>query len=720
MVEKHLRQPKDSYLDLLILFFFPLVQVFINSNWIFNPIRAVPSLPFQDTWFYNGNFFYFFDYANEGATGIHYFVERLPSNIPGYYLYHLLSPLKANYILHLGYYYMAVFSLYSILRSLLNQRSALIASLAMGSYPWFLRAVGWDYVDGVGIAYYCLSMALMVAASRRQQWRLLLFAAGIASACLVFTNLFWVPFILMLVLFYIVLNHLFEKRSLIYSGLFFGAGGVAMTALFSVFYYFAAGRFLFFANSIRAARDISGDSTLTPLLELIYGPMEPYWLILPVLCLITMCLWLTSRKLSINNKTHVIQILLLIHFCLFFGLFTFWHIFFQPYLSIFLYMSYVIPATFLLFGILISDRLNDFTDRQFYVLVAASVAIFIAPMLLTLSSRIFKVFAGIQDDWILMVASGSMLTGFLLLSRRSSVLFACAAITAINFIGGADANVYVQDRWKGRDGFIAVVEAVKAIDKIYPDNDQKLVFMYDFYNFDIPGFAIGGIYVDMRGRLIDYNESNPIGWDDIAPFNDRDVLLIARKGNAYKKLKEQFSQYSESIRLDLKARTPIQSGKIKFYLFLFHINYPEHDHLYPGETFEFDLPFKGKNFYPIEIDQDLSYVWSGPGTESEMYLRLGSLQRDVDLSICAHALEPEILDSFQLYVNNIYIPTIVRSEAGCSSVLTGTIPKTIINKAPLDVTTFTFRVSQTISPADLGINVDARKLGLNLDWIKIE
>ena len=195
MVEKCINDFKDKHLDLVILFLFPLVQVFINSNWIFNPVKALPIAPFQDTWFYNGNFFYFFDYVNEGLASTHYFVERLPLNIPGYYLYHLLSPLKANYILHLAYYYIAVFSLYAILRSLLNKRSALIASLAMGSYPWFLRAVGWDYVDGTGIAYYSLSMALMVAASKQRHWRPFSFGAGIATACLIYTNLFWIPFV---------------------------------------------------------------------------------------------------------------------------------------------------------------------------------------------------------------------------------------------------------------------------------------------------------------------------------------------------------------------------------------------------------------------------------------------------------------------------------------------------------------------------------------------
>ena len=721
MVEKYLKDFNDKYLDLVILFFFPLVQVFINSNWIFNPVKALPSGRFQDTWFYNGNFFYFFDYAIEGITSTHYFVERLPSNIPGYYLYHLLSPLKANYILHLGYYYIAIFSTYFILRSLLNRRSALMASLAMGSYPWFLRAVGWDYVDGVGIAYYCLSMALMVAASKQRHWRPLLFGAGIAVACLIFTNLFWFPFVLILVLFYITLNYLFEKRNLLLSGLFFGGGGLTITAFLGTFFYFATGRFLFFEQSIKSAIRISKDSTLTPLIEGMYGSMEPYWLLLPILFLITICFLLASRKVNLNSITYAIQIILLIQFCLSFGLLIFWHVFFHPYLRIFLYMSYLIPSTFLLFGALISNFLDGLTDRQFYFASASSIAIFIAPLALTLFGQYFDNFARIQDNLILLVSGGLVLIGSLLIRSRFSVVFACAGIAAIGFIGGADANVYVQDRWKGRDSFVAVVEAVKAIDKIYPDHDQNLVFMYDLYNFDVPGVAIGGIYVDMAGGLIGYQENSSIGWDAIAPFNDRDILLIAQKSNAYKKIEKQFSEYPGTVQLNFKAHRPIESGKIRFHLFLFHINVQKQDHLYSGETFEFDRPFEGENFHNLENIQGVTYAWSGPETESKLHFKLGVLEKDAKLSICLNStLQPEILDSFQLNVNDVYIPTMRNSDVDCYALFEGVIPKAIVNKNPLGSTVISFRVSDTISPQELGINMDSRRLGLSFDWIRIK
>ena len=711
----YLKDFEEKYLNLTILFFFPILQVWINSNWIFNPIKALPLLAFRDTWFYNGIFFYFFDYVNEGFMSDHYFIERLPSNIPGYYLYHLLSPLKANYILHLGYYYIAVFSIYFILYSLLNKRTALIASLAMGSYPWFLRAVGWDYVDGIGIAYYCLSMGLLVGAMKRPRPGLLLYGAGISTACLIFTNLFWLPFTVMLMAFYILIRYAVQKRRVIIDMLSFCAGGLTITVFFSLFFYSVSGRYVFFENSIRAAFTISKDSGLTSLLERMYATMEPYWLILPTLLLCSAGILLVTRQLSVNSHSHAVPMILLLQFSLTFGFLVFWHIFFQPYLFIFLYMSYLIPSTFLLFGALISSTMEDLTNQQYYIVVVLCLIVFVAPLALT--SFYFETLTQIQDNLILLTISGLMLVASLLLRSHFSIILSCTAIVMIGFIGGADANVYVRDRWQGKNSFISVVKAVKVIDEINPNNRPNLALLYDDSKFDVPGGALQGIYANISG--LGYEQNRPIGWEIITPFNDHDVILIAHTNKAYQNIEEYFSHYPDTVQLDLQSRVRIQSGNFEFYLFLLHISYQEHDHLYSGEIFEFDRPFEGKNFYPFENMQDQSFVWSGPEKETEMYFNLGRLNNDAGLDICVYALQPEILDNLQLYVNDVYVPVRRSRGGGCSSLFTAIIPQAIIGENASDVTKFVFQVSKTVSPLELGINADSRQLALRFDWIKI-
>jgi len=384
-------------------------------------------------------------------------------------------------------------------------------------------------------------------------------------------------------------------------------------------------------------------------------------------------------------------------------------------------MSYLIPATFLLFGVLISNSLNKLTDRQFNVITAFCIVIFISPLTLTLSGKYFYMFTNIQNNAILLAIGSSILVSFLLVQYRFSVPFACVAIAVIGFIGGADTNVYVQDRWKERDNFVAVVKAINAIDEIYPGDGRDLVFWYDNYNFDIPGLAIGGVYLDMSGN--GYKEDGSFSWDwaTITSFNNKDILLIAQKRNAYKKIEEMLSKYPDIFQLSLQKHVPIKSGKVRLHLFLFHLSFQEQDHLYPGETFEFDRPFDGKNFYPLEYAQGVTYAWSGPEIESEIRFKLGTLEKDAELSICVNtALQPEILDSFQLYVNDVFIPTARSIDTDCYSLYRGTIPKEIVNKPQSDKTVLSFHISKTVSPYELGINIDGRTLGLSFDWIKIE
>jgi hypothetical protein len=158
MVAERTNQTSARFSDKIIILVFPLLLISLNSNWIFTP--ATNFLP--DPWFYFSYFRYFYDYAVEFPSTVYYFVERITWNVPGYYIYQTFPPLLANYVLHLIVYYIALFSLYGILHSLFNRRTAILSALIMGGYPWFLRAVGWDYVDGIGISLILLLIYVLI------------------------------------------------------------------------------------------------------------------------------------------------------------------------------------------------------------------------------------------------------------------------------------------------------------------------------------------------------------------------------------------------------------------------------------------------------------------------------------------------------------------------------------------------------------------------------
>src|SRR5262245_19700568 len=117
-------QTRKDYIEITTLIFLPILLSAINSNWIFTLVTN--NMP--DPWFYLGYFRYFFKYAPTFPSNINYFVERLTWNLSGYFIYHIVSPLVANYILHLTVYYISIFALYGTLLLTRNKRTAFLSA----------------------------------------------------------------------------------------------------------------------------------------------------------------------------------------------------------------------------------------------------------------------------------------------------------------------------------------------------------------------------------------------------------------------------------------------------------------------------------------------------------------------------------------------------------------------------------------------------------------
>lgn len=319
---------------------------------------------------------------------------------------------------------------------------------------------------------------------------------------------------------------------------------------------------------------------------------------------------------------------------------------------------------------------------------------------------------------------GSFVLILSLISRsRYSIAFACLSISLIGFVGGAGANVYVKDRLKGEKDFIATMDAVKAIDDMYPNHRQDIVMMYDSGNFDIPGVALGGIYFDMYSRLIHYKENDAINPAQFFQFNDQKIVWIAEKEDAFEKLTAQLKKYPEYIKFDLIDQRAINSGNKPFHVFLFHfiMNKNPLVHLKVGDAFEFEIPFKGDGFNLPEINNvGKSFIWTGPETKSDLYLNIDPIKNDIKISVCAiSVIKSDILDNFKLLVNQTPISLTRSTRPDCWILYTGTVPARAFAQQSSE-TQFTFEIDRTYSPAELGASLDNRKLGIALDWIKLE
>ena len=136
----------------------PLIYLAINPSFGQNQAGDI------DTWFYYGlakSFWYHWghDFRND------YYETRLPYIIPAAIIFAALSDRIASFILSYLVYGTCAFSLFYVLCRHVSKPTALLATMLLVSDLFFMRTVGWQYVDGGVLAYGSLTFAALTAAA---------------------------------------------------------------------------------------------------------------------------------------------------------------------------------------------------------------------------------------------------------------------------------------------------------------------------------------------------------------------------------------------------------------------------------------------------------------------------------------------------------------------------------------------------------------------------
>jgi len=232
--------------DLTLIVAWPLLLLLIDADWAFTPLNEI------DSWVYFGTFVNLpYNLTNFSQT---YYVGRLSWILPGYLAHALLKPVAAAVCLHLAVFYAATLGCYFCLRTTVGRRPALAVSLMLGAYQPFLDAVGWDYVDGAGIAYFLLACACGTAAIQRKRpllWGA--WAGAFAGACVI-TNLAWLMLMpgLVIYLAWLSSDRPFVQRARL--ALAIGVGIAAVTITCALVYASITGNYWFFLPSITVSR----------------------------------------------------------------------------------------------------------------------------------------------------------------------------------------------------------------------------------------------------------------------------------------------------------------------------------------------------------------------------------------------------------------------------------------------------------------------------------
>lgn len=259
------------------LFFLPILLLQINQNIFITPAGA-----YLDPWFYTG-YFLSLPHFLEVFPGA-YYGTRLPWVLPGFFFHSLFPPLWANHLLHLSFYYMIVFGTYFVFKLNLGRAAAWLAALSLGLSPGALRALGWDYMDGAGIAYTVLTILCLEASVTSKRSGLWLVLAGVFTACCVYINTF------LLVLCPVFFIHWLLRRGeggrQLWQAVLWAAIGVFLATYFlGTINKMLGDRFLFFLSSFgHIQRSLAAPSPYMP--SGAKWLLDAWWLVLPAVAFV--------------------------------------------------------------------------------------------------------------------------------------------------------------------------------------------------------------------------------------------------------------------------------------------------------------------------------------------------------------------------------------------------------------------------------------------------
>ena len=476
------RQRRFRDPGLAVLAALPLVLLAIDSDWIF-------SGPHRDAWIYYGYFenaIYLLRRFPEA-----YYSSRLAVILPGFVLHHLLPPLMANLVLHLALYWAAVLSFYGVVKKTFGVRVALLTGLALGCHPYLLSEVGWNYVDGFGIAYFLVALLLVTLAAESPSWRSLLVMAGAMATAIVSTNLFYVVYLPVLAGHFIVLNQRRVNRVPPLAGaLWASLGATALFVLFGFLTWGVNGDFLYLFSSLSFAAGSVGIPSIFRSDTYRWLP-DAVWLVFPTVVLLGSALllgraWLDPslrwNRLLLWSQVQFLYLALLMLLLQFAG---------RPILQYFYYPTLLIPVAFLAFAGQVAQMMAELPGRRFVILAAAVAVLQIVPLCVPLVRALSPMSTLFPSTVLLALPAG--LGVVLVLARKAAgaravlLAFLCLALSQLLVRqGGSIFWNFEKHGGDGRGLFLQMSHAVTAIESFDPSQNARL--WYDAEEKD------GGVY----------------------------------------------------------------------------------------------------------------------------------------------------------------------------------------------------------------------------------
>lgn len=435
-----------------------------------------------DPWFYLGYFRNLIDFQRDLAPGFHA-GTRYSWILPGYLLHRIFPPVAANLILHLTVHSIATLSLFSILRAVCGARAAFLTAALFSFHPWLWAATGWDYVDGPGIAYCLLALALLTRAQSLPTPATFLYA-GAALAAMLYTNLSWILVVPLLLAYH--LATIWTRRSsatvsaAAASFAWITVGFCAITLIFCGVNYWLDGTFWFLRSEIATARNYGG-SWRWPASIWESGRIGP-WLWFSILASCSALALLPQRARPFAVRKHAAALVFSAQLLV--ALATLGYLQWRgpAALGQYFYASHLLPFIFLVIGTSFWQAADSLTERAYLAHCAGSVAAFAA------------IWYG-AEEWPLseslsLVIGGCLLAAALLLHQRKAGV--ALGIAGFAFFTGTMTSE-AAGLHGSRPQYERVMDARAKIEKLR--NHSPIWFWFDQHDPDVADFfALNSTY----------------------------------------------------------------------------------------------------------------------------------------------------------------------------------------------------------------------------------
>jgi len=369
----------------IVLMTLPALIFLINPNWLFQDVGNM------DPWFYFGGFMHFARYQRlipYAPPWPGYALERLMWVLPGAILVRIFSPVYGLVALHTLFYWISILSMYFLVKTLTDSRTGMLTACFLGFCPFFIGANGWAYIDSASIAYFLLTLVLIVKATSSRSTRIWPLLAGASCASLVFTNILWVSLVPCFIYFYymtayedvvISLKSVRERLVPFLTFLLLGAAGLTVCLQIVHVAIYGPGSGFFFRNNLAKAFEIIGRKTSPASSGNFHWIWTAGWIVLPALG------FLASVGLLIQNKRRAIRLTSPSRAALYIYLYVLAVAVIMTISSFRLlefdyYADILIAPLFLAMGMTIFRVPESWSDAWFYTLLAACCAVCILPL----------------------------------------------------------------------------------------------------------------------------------------------------------------------------------------------------------------------------------------------------------------------------------------------------------------------------------------------------